>query len=263
MDNMLYGGKNMFALERREKIYDYILKNGNVTVLELSKKLNVSEVTIRKDLSFLESQGFIDRTFGGAIVKSQIIRERNYNEKEKHKIDEKNLVGKKAAEFVKPNSTIILDAGTTIMEMAKNITNIQDLKVITNDLKVALYLSNFSNIEVTVIGGKLSIKSKECLGVETCKMLEKYNASACFLGCDAFDITGGFMTTNIEKMYLKQMFMEISGKSFLLTTSDKYEQKSLVKVSDFNKLTGIIVDKQSKKLIKDFEKFNIDNCVFV
>ncbi len=253
----------MFALERREKIYDYILKNGNVTVLELSKKLDVSEVTIRKDLSFLETQGLIDRTFGGAMIKSPVIREQSYLEKEKYMIDEKYLIGKKAAEFVKPNSTIILDAGTTMMEMAKNIKNIEEVKVITSDLKIALFLSNFSNIEVTLIGGKVSMKSKECIGVEACKIVEKYNVDACFLGCDAFDIKSNFMTTSVEKMYLKRTFMDISEKSFLLATSDKYGKKSMVKVSDFSKLTGIIVDKQSEKLIKDFDKFNIDNCVFV
>ncbi len=253
----------MFALERREKIYDYVLKNGNVTVLELSKKLDVSEVTIRKDLSFLEKQGLIDRTFGGAMVKSPIIKEQNYLEKEKYMIDEKHIVGQKAAEFVKPNSTIILDAGTTIMELAKSIVNVEDLNVITTDLKIALFLSNFSNIEVTLIGGKVSIKSKECIGVETCSIVEKYNADACFLGCDAFDSNGNFMTTSIEKMYLKHTFMKISEKSFVLATSDKYGKKSMVKVSNFEKLTGIIIDKQSPKLIEDFDKLNIDNCVFV
>lgn len=253
----------MFALERREKIYDYILKSGNVTVLELSKKLNVSEVTIRKDLSFLEEQGLIDRTFGGAIIKSPIIKEQSYLEKEKYMTNEKHLIGKKAAEFVKPNSTIILDAGTTIMEMAKCIKDIEELKVITSNLKIALFLSNFSNIEVTMIGGKVSTKSQECMGVETCEAVEKYNVDACFLGCDAFSIDGGFMTTNIEKMYLKCAFMKISEKSFLLTSSDKYCKKSMVKVSKFDKLTGIIVDKQSEKLTKDFDKYNIDNCVFV
>jgi len=253
----------MFTLERREKIYDYILMNGNVTVQELSKKLDVSEVTIRKDLSFLEKQGLIDRTFGGAIVKSPIIQEQNYIEKEKYMTNEKHLVGKKAAEFVKPNSTIVLDAGTTIMEMAKNIVNVEGLKVITSDLKIGLFLSNFSNIDVTLIGGKVSMKSKECIGVETCKVVEKYNADACFLGCDAFDTNGNFMTTSIEKTYLKNTYMSISEKSFMLATSDKYGKKSMMKVSNFKNLTGIIIDSQSSKLIKDFDKLNIDNCVFV
>ncbi|AYD39693.1 DeoR/GlpR transcriptional regulator [Clostridium fermenticellae] len=253
----------MFALERREKIYDYILKLGNVTVLELSKKLDVSEVTIRKDLSFLEKQGLIDRTFGGAIVKSPIIKEQSYLEKEKYMIKEKNLIGRKAAEFVKPNSTIILDAGTTIMEMAKSIRDIKDLKVITSNLKIALFLSDFPNIEVTVIGGRVFTKSQECMGIEACRSVEKYNVDACFLGCDAFSIKDGFMTTNIEKMHLKHTFMEISEKSFLLASSDKYDKKSMVRVSKFDELTGIIVDKQSEKLIKDFDKHKIDNCVFV
>lgn len=253
----------MFALERREKMYDHILKNGNVTVLKFSKEFNVSEVTIRKDLSYLESQGLIDRTFGGAIIKSILIQEQSYLEKEKYMISEKRLIGKKAAEFVKTNSTIILDAGTTIMELAKNITDIKDLNVITNDLRIALFLSNFSNIQVTLIGGKVSMKSKECSGIESCKIIEKYNVDNCFLGCDAFDINGQFMTTGIEKMYLKRTFMDISKKSFLLTTSDKYGKKGLINVSKFSKLTGIIIDKRSPKLIQDFDDLNIDNCAFV
>lgn len=253
----------MFALERREKIYDYILKAKNVTVLELSKKLNVSEVTIRKDLSFLEKRRLIDRTFGGAIIKSPIIKEQSYFQKEKYMINEKHLIGQKSAEFVKPNSTIILDTGTTVMEMAKCITDVKDLRVITTDLKIALFLSDFSNIEVTIIGGKVSMKSKGCTGVETCKIVEKYNVDASFLGCDAFDIIKGVMTTNIEKMYLKRAFINVSEKSFLLTTSNKYSKKSMLKVCDFNELTGIIVDRCSKKLCKDFSESNLDNCVFV
>ncbi|WP_010235163.1 DeoR/GlpR family DNA-binding transcription regulator [Clostridium arbusti] len=253
----------MFALERREKIYDYILRHKNVTVLELSQRLDVSEVTIRKDLGFLESQQLIDRTFGGAIIKSNIIREKSYFEKEKSMMDEKYLIGKKASEFVKANSTIILDAGTTIMEMAKCIKSIENLKVITNDLKVGVFLSNFPNIDVTLLGGKVSMKSKQCTGIETCREVEKYNVDACFLGCDAFDMENGFMSTNVEKMYLKNSFINVSKKSFLLTSSDKYQKKSMVKVQPFKMLTGIIVDRHSKNLIEDFNKFNIDNCVFV
>jgi len=253
----------MFVQERREKIYEYILKDGNATVAELSKKLNVSEVTIRKDLCFLEKQGLIDRTFGGALIKSLIIKEQNYREKEKYMINQKHLIGKKAAEFVKPNSIIILDAGTTTMEMAKYIKDIEGLNVITCDLKIALFLSKFYNIEITFLGGKVSMKSAECLGIETCEIANKYNADACFLGCDAFDMADGFMSTNVEKMYLKSTFMKISGMSFLLTTSNKYSKKSMVKVSALSKLTKVIVDKQSTKLIEDVDKFNVENCVFV
>lgn len=253
----------MFALERRERIYDYILKNKNVTVLELSQKLDVSEVTIRKDLGFLESQQLIDRTFGGAIIKSKIIREKSYFEREKSMMDEKYLIGKKASEFVKANSTIILDAGTTTMEMAKCIKNIENLKILTNDLKIGIFLSDFSNIRVTLIGGKVSRKSKQCTGIEACREIEKYNVDASFLGCDAFDMENGFMTTGIEKMYLKNSFIKAAKKSFLLTSSDKYQKKSIVKVEPLNILTGIIVDRQSEKLIEDFNKFNMDNCVFV
>ncbi|AND84897.1 DeoR family transcriptional regulator [Clostridium tyrobutyricum] len=253
----------MFALERREKIYDYILKAKNVTVLELSKKLNVSEVTIRKDLSFLENQRLIDRTFGGAIIKSPIIKEESYFQKEKYMINEKHLIGEKAAEFIKPNTTIILDTGTTIMEMAKCIVNVKDLEVITTNLKIALFLSDFENIEVTLVGGKVSMKSKGCNGIETCKIIEKYNVDSCFLGCDAFDISKGFMTTNIEKMYLKRTFIKTSEKSFLLASSNKYGKRSMLKVCDLSELTGIIVDKQSQKLIDDFNESDLDSCVFV
>lgn len=253
----------MFALERREKIYDYIIKGGNATVIELSEEMNVSQVTIRKDLHFLEKQGLIDRTFGGAIIKSHVMIEQSYLEKEEYMIEEKHLIGQKAAEFVKPNSTIILDAGTTIMEMAKHLKEIEDLKVITNNIKVALYLSDFNNVEVTLIGGKVSSKFSECLGVETCEIVKKYNADACFLGCDAFDINSGFMTTNVEKMYLKRSFMEISNRSFLLASSDKYNRKSMVKVDSLDKLRGIIVDRRSSKLIENFEEQEIENYIFV
>ena len=132
---------------RYKDIVDYLKDTNLTTVDELVQTLNVSPATVRRDLIDLENQGVVRRTHGGVTLNNFVATQLSVQEKNKLFKAEKERISKAAAERVESGNSIILDAGTTTMEIAKNITHLP-LRVITPDLRIALFLSEFKQIEV-------------------------------------------------------------------------------------------------------------------
>ena len=130
----------ILTIDRRVKILDLLNIHGQVSVNELNKKFNVSEVTIRNDLSHLEKKGLLIKTRGGGLKIQRVGIDQQLNEKAKIFSKEKQAIGKKAAEIINNNDTIIIDSGTTTVEVAKNLGKIENLTVITNALNIASQL---------------------------------------------------------------------------------------------------------------------------
>ncbi|HHY79808.1 MAG TPA: DeoR/GlpR transcriptional regulator, partial [Thermoanaerobacter sp.] len=126
----------MFGEERRLKIAEIISKDKSISVSELSKLFNVSESTIRRDLHVLEEKGFIQRTHGGAILNAGTHYEPAFFEKEDVELEAKRKIGKIAASMIEEGDSIILDAGTTTLEIARNLKNMK-LTVVTNSPLIA------------------------------------------------------------------------------------------------------------------------------
>jgi DeoR/GlpR family transcriptional regulator of sugar metabolism len=146
-------GPKMLAEQRRDKIVELIRENGNVRVSYLSEIFQVSEPTIRQDLIKIESGGEIARDHGGAYLKSIQSSVKSLALQHRENMNLKSKIGKKAAEFVKSQSFIILDSGTTVTELAKNITTLRELRVITNSINIALILGAEPGMEVHMTGG--------------------------------------------------------------------------------------------------------------
>lgn len=138
----------MLAAERQAMIVELIKENGSVQVDELAKELNVSSMTIRRDLMKLESGNMIERCHGGAVAKQEIA----YETKQTSNKNSKEAIARKCVEFVHPQDSVFLDAGTTTCEIAKLIRDIPDIIIVTNDLEIAQVLKN-SDAKVYICGG--------------------------------------------------------------------------------------------------------------
>ena len=136
---------------RRSKILEIIEEEGRVNVPDMSGKYKVSEVTIRNDLTQLESKGLLIRTRGGAIRNQRVNIDIKISEKATRHHTEKKRIGKFAATLIKDGETIILDSGTTTLELAKNLNDFKNLTVITNAINIATYLAEFPSIKVIVL----------------------------------------------------------------------------------------------------------------
>ena len=154
-------GEGKSTVSRRIKIIELLKAHGQVNVNELSESLGVSGVTIRNDLAQLEKKRVLIRARGGAIKIEQSFADEDYplSDKQKKHLSEKREIGRRAADLIDENDTIIIDSGSTTYELAKNLKKFNDLTVITNALNVATLLAEYNNINVIVPGGMLKKNS--------------------------------------------------------------------------------------------------------
>ncbi len=132
----------MLANQRREKMLELLKEDGSAKVIKLAKIFKVSEVTIRQDLEKLEHDGFIKREHGGAFLKNVENSVKSFTNLNQDNIEQKQIIGKKAAELIESGETIILDSGSTTTEIARNLIGRKGITVITNALNIALILGS-------------------------------------------------------------------------------------------------------------------------
>jgi len=231
------------TVERRKTILNLIDKNGQVYVHELSEKFKVSEVTIRNDLEQLEMKNLLIRARGGAMKREMNVAI-DYMITEKHKINlvEKARIGKEAAKMIGESDTIILDSGTTTLEVARNLNNIKALTVITNAINIVNQLLTYPTVNIIVPGGSIRKNSHSLVGPIAERSFRNFSVDKAFLGVDGFDPKVGAFTPNIEEAYLNQIMIEISKEVILVADSSKFFRKSLALICPVSKISTIITD---------------------
>jgi DeoR family transcriptional regulator, aga operon transcriptional repressor len=248
--------KERFTVSRRKKILEDIKKKGEVHVGALSKKFDVSEVTIRNDLGHLERKNLLIRARGGAIhSESHVGIDQRLAEKNKIHTVQKIAIGKKAASLIEDGETIIIDSGSTTAEIVKNLSEIRNLNVITNALNIADALLAFPNINVIIPGGYLRQNSMSLVGPLAEKNLSGFYVDKLFLSTDGFDTKQGIFTPNIDEAHLNSIMIEISKDVILVTDSSKFKRKSLAFICKIDKIKTVITDKgiadDDKKRLED------------
>lgn len=231
------------TVSRRDEILNLINSDGQVYVDELSNKFGVSEVTIRNDLDQLEQKSLLIRARGGAMrIEGRVGVDYNISEKDKINYQEKVRIGKAAAQLIKSSEIILIDSGTTTVEMVKNLQKIEDLTVITNALNIASVLINYSNVNLTMPGGYLRKNSQSLVGPMAERSLKNFYVDKAFLGVDGFDTRTGLYTPNIEEAHLNELMIEIANEVILLTDSSKFKKKSFAYICSIDKVDVVVTD---------------------
>ena len=238
-------GEGKSTVNSRIKIMELLKANGKVDVKELSDLLSVTGVTIRNDLEQLEKKNILIRARGGAIKIEQNFSNEDFplSDKQKKNFAEKREIGKKAAELISNNNTIILDSGSTVHQLAKNLKNFDELTVITNALNVATLLAEYKNINVIVPGGILKKNSLSLFGILAEKGFKDYFCDKLFLGVDGFDLDFGISTPSPEEAYLNQIMIEISKEVIVLADSSKFERRGFAFIAPISKIDIVVTDK--------------------
>lgn len=229
----------MFIAERQAKIIDMIQQNGSVQVEHLAKELDVSPMTIRRDLKRLKEEGIIERCHGGAVVKQEV----TYAEKQICNQDIKKLIASKCVELVKENAVVFLDAGTTTYEAAKLICNIPGVLIATNDLEIAQLVKN-SEAELIVCGGTVQKSTGSMYGYYATQMMESLKFDVGFFGTASIDENFRVLTPTIEKAFLKKLLLKNCNQSFLVADNSKFNRIAMYKVADLMDYVGVITDHQ-------------------
>ena len=241
----------MSIAERHKYILELLQKDGFVRVTDLTKALDVTPVTIRKDLKILEEKGLLYRTHGSASPVNPHTGDRHVTEKEKFNIEEKQRIAVEAAKLLEDSDSIIMNSGTTICAFAEAIEPRGQLTVVTSSIKATTILGELDNINIIQLGGTFRKKSISVIGNYTLQFLEGITCSKLFLGVDGIDPDFGVTTSNIEEAELNKKMMGVSLTTVVLADSSKFGRKGFGKICDIDKIDIIITDKGISKAMAD------------
>ena len=227
---------------RRQQILNLLEETGTLNVGDLADRFGVSLVTVRKDLDELGAEGFLDRTFGGAVFSHRSRFNRSFLQRGLEHRREKRAIAATALEYIQDGDTIILDAGTTTLALAQVLKEqIKNVFVITCSVPVALELSS-AGYDILLLGGMVRNKSLALLGRETLRIIERYRADKAFLGSTGFTAEMGHSTPNPDDAQIKEALIRIADKTYILVDSSKYGHNCLTSFAQLRDVHLTITD---------------------
>ena len=236
--------KKAFPLERKDKILDIIHQKGRVTVEELVQMFEVSGATIRRDLEFLEHQGLITRTHGGAISKRRVAIEPDYFVEKGRFLEEKRKIARQAAMMVEEGEVIFMEASTTVLQMTGFILDKRNLTVVTNSLEIAQELRRSTQITLILTGGTLRRRTNSLIGPLADLSLSQIRFDKAFIGISALDSSFGITTPTLEEAQTKKEIVKAANQIIALCDHSKFEKQNFAFVMPINKMDVLIVDKK-------------------
>lgn len=236
--------KKLLIEERRRAVVDIARQEGRVTVEDLVVRYGVSAVTVRGDLEALERAGLLRRSHGGAIPLEPSQQDVPLTIKEARRLAEKRRIGEAAALMIADGETIILDSGSTTVEIARCIRQRKwtSLTVITNALNIALELAELPTVRVMMLGGMLRPTSYSLAGPDAERALARLSADRLFLGVDGLDTAIGVTTPDQQEASLNTLMVKASREVVAVLDASKLGQRSLAVIAPIADLDVVITD---------------------
>src|SRR5215469_1278640 len=232
----------MTAAARHRRILQLLENEGNVKVDNLSERFEVSQVTIRKDLTELEEQGLLQRTYGGAVYSHRSRFNVSFLEKLQIEAPRKDAIAQLALNYIHEGDTIILDAGSTTLSLARALQGkLRSLYVITNSVPAALELSR-AGYEILLIGGQVRNHSLALIGPVAVTTLESFHADRAFLGTSGITLSHGYSTPNLLDAEVKQAMMHSADETYVLTDSSKFGHACLASFAQLSEVHFTLTD---------------------
>lgn len=232
----------MLAVKRLEVISQLLSEHGSVDAAKLSERFGVTPKTIRKDLDKLEGMGLLDRVHGGAVLRRSGNNVFPIEQRKRQNLSEKQRIGAAALDYVQEGDSIIVDGGTTTMELARLLGD-KKILAITDDLKIALELMNKPNVDLFVTGGRLRREGAyTLLGRDAERVLEKYKAKKVFLGTTALDLATGLSVLNSEEAEIKRAMVEAAQEVICLVDYSKFHHVAFAPFCPIEKIHILITD---------------------
>lgn len=245
--------------QRQSFILDQLLQKDTVQVVELAEKLEVSMVTIRKDLTEMERQGKLYRSHGGAKILDPFTRNRSINEKEKLFPEEKKAIGREAAKLITCDDSIALASGTTVHAFARNIRPSHRLTVVSASLEASEILAQDECVDIIQLGGILRHSSLSVVGQYSESVLSGFSFSKFYLGVDGIDFDFGITTTDMREAELNQKMMLAAQRTIVVADSSKFGRRGFAKIGNIDDIDLIITDEHvPEATVKRLEELGIE-----
>jgi DeoR family transcriptional regulator of aga operon len=237
---------------RQGRIIELLRENGFVRNSELSSLLGVSTVTIRQDVETLQSLGVVRKMFGGAVLQAEGVPDSVFAQRAQVHREEKQRIGAAAARLIQPGETILLDAGTTTVEIAKRLPEHADLTVLTAALNVALEAGARAGVSVIVCGGDLNPRTLSAVGYHVEHMLRDVNADRLFLATYAVDLNRGLAERNFAGAQIKRKLIAAARQVMLVCDSSKFGETAPVLFAPLDLVHYVVTDQGITDQVRDF-----------
>lgn len=252
----------MLAIERRNAILEKLQAERRVVVSELSILYDVSEETIRRDLEKLENEGYVIKSYGGAVLNENANLDLPFNIRKNKNVIGKQKIADLISQTIYDGDYIFLDASSTAVAIAKTIKGKKGLTIITNSLEIAIELLDVPDCKVISTGGEIVSTAFGLVGHVTDKTIRSYYVDKAVVSSKGLDIDKGFTDSDERHANNKRSMLESARVKILAVDSSKFDRVSFAKIGDLRDITMIVTDtKPEDKWLKKFAEFNVE-CIY-
>lgn len=236
---------------RLKQIEQYILDNDTVSMEAISENFRVSINTVRRDIAELQKLGSIEKIYGGVRAKKSnpLIP---FEERHMSHMEEKELIGRRAAELVEEGDIIYLDSGTTTLQVIAGLGDSKRVTIITNNLNALVEAVPYKNLNVITMTGQLDRKTNSFVGMSTLRELESYNIKKAFMAAAGLSLTSGATNSSLLEYEIKSRIVQRSEKAFLLIDASKFGFSSLTTYAQIPDFDAIITDQEPPKEYQEY-----------
>jgi DeoR family transcriptional regulator, fructose operon transcriptional repressor len=253
----------LFVEERKQKILEHIAIHRKATVIALCDLFRVSSATIRNDLRDLEAEGLLVRTHGGAMMKSKTGLEQDMIARGVQNLEAKHSIAQAAVGQVEDGDMIVLDTGSTVIELARLLDRKRNITVVTNDLVIATLLEDHESVKIVFLGGTVR-KRFHCTvfhDLASRDLLSGLTVDKAFMGLNSFSLEKGASTPDIGHAETKKLMISIAAKVVLLFDSTKMGRNSFAQFAALDEVDTIVTDSISDADRKALEDTGIEVIV--
>lgn len=227
-------------MKRLEEILKLVSQYEKIDVNTLSEALEVSKVTIRKDLDKLESKGLLHREHGYAVLNSGD----DINVRLSFHYDTKRKIAQAAAKLVQDNETILIESGSTCALLAEEICQTKkNVKLVTNSYFIADFIRNYDSCKIILLGGEFQKDSQVTVGPLLKELIQSFRVKNAFIGADGYDDELGFTGKDMMRSEVVQYMSQVSENIVILTDSSKFQKKGNVRNFALSQVQRVITDK--------------------
>lgn len=236
--------------ERQNKILALAREQGRVEVDDLSASFSVSPQTIRKDLNELCDRQLLQRIHGGAIVGSGI-ENVSYEARRLLAPGAKRAIGKKAAELIPDNSSLLINIGTTTEQVAQALGNHRGLLVITNNVNAVEIMKNFLGVELIIAGGQVRRSDGGIVGDAAVEFINQFKADYAVIGVSAIDADGSLLDYDFREVRVAQAIIRNARHVILVTDAMKLERSAPIRIGHISQINTLVIDENLPKKLAD------------
>jgi DeoR family transcriptional regulator, fructose operon transcriptional repressor len=249
----------MLKIERQKNIMTLLQTKGSVTVDQLTRIFNVTDMTIRRDLEELSDQHQIIKTHGGATLAGKnVMAENPFELRINLNMQQKVEIAHAALELIEDGQKIFFDSGTSTFLLAKILDNSKNLIVVTNAINIATELNLRNNIKVMPIGGELRKNTYSCTGYFAEQMIRQIKVDMAFVGVSGIGIDGELYNQNVIELGIKEAIVKSAKRCIVLADHSKLGVEEFVSYSNLRYAEYLITDSlASEKILQNYRELGI------